>query len=104
MILHAEALQRNMGITPADIESMKKQSNIYSVLDSKRSDSSTGMCSKRKGKVEKAQKGHYETVRFKQLALAGKRKEAIAYLKKWNGVADVNLTSCSDTATKEFFL
>ena len=104
MVLHAAALQKNMGVTPADIESMRLQSKFYSVLDLKRTDSSAEMCSMRKGAVEKAQKIHYETVYFKQLAIAGKRKEAIAYLEKWNGVADVNLTSSSDTATKEFFI
>ena len=105
MILHAAALQKSMGVTPADIESMRLQSKFYSVLDLKRRYSSAEICSKRKSAVEKAQKSHYETVHFKQLAaIAGKRKEAIAYLEKWNGVADVNLTSSSDTATKEFFI
>ena len=104
MVLHAAALQKNMGVTSADIESTRLQSKFYSVLDLKRTESSAEM-SMRKGAVEKAQKRHYETVYFKQLAaIAGKRKEAIAYLEKWNGVADVNLSSSSDTATKEFFI
>ena len=55
MILHAAALQRNNGVSPADIESMRRQSKVYSVLDSKRSEFSTGMCSQRKVAVEEAQ-------------------------------------------------
>lgn len=69
MVLHAAALQKNMGVTPADIESMRLQSKFYSVLGLKRTDSSAEMCLERKGAaVEIAQKRHYETVYFKQLA------------------------------------
>jgi len=73
VLLHADSMQKSMGVTPADVESMRLQSKFYSVLDLKRTESSAEMCSMRKGAVEIAQKRHYETVYFEQLAfLAGK--------------------------------
>ena len=65
VLLHADSMQKSMGVTPADVESMRLQlqSKFYSVLDLKRTESSAEMCLERKGAaVEIAQKRHYETV------------------------------------------
>ena len=63
VLLHADSMQKSMGVTPADVESMRLQSKFYSVLDLKRTKSSAEMCLERKGAaVEIAQKRHYETV------------------------------------------
>jgi len=56
VLLHADSMQKSMGVTPADVESMRRQSKFYSVLDLKRTESSAEMCSMRKGAVEIAQK------------------------------------------------
>ena len=71
---------------PSDIESMCRESKVYARLDSKRLAQYTDTLKKRKVAVDKVERLHYETIDYKQCALNNKRKEAIPYLEKMNGV------------------
>jgi len=101
MVLHADTLMEKMGLVYSDIESMRLQSKFYSQLDSKRSNAYATACEDRKKNVVEAERSHYETIDYKHCALNDKRKDALEYLKKWNGVMSV--TPCS-VATKASFI
>ena len=89
MVLHKKSLLTNLELDPSDIESMCRQSKIYSHLESKRSQQYAETLSQRKAAVEKAEKLHYETIDYKQCALNDERKETIVYLEKWNGLTSI---------------
>ena len=103
MVILASSLGK-LGVTSEDIESMRLQSKLYTSLNSKRSLFYSAKCNQRKDAVKKAETKHYETVHFKQCALAGERRDAIAYLEQWNGISAVTLPSMNQAGTKKSFL
>ena len=102
MVLNAKSLMKNMGLTSSDVESMRLQSKFYSYLDSERSNAYNAMCNRRKERVKEAERCHYETFDYKQIALDGKRGVAITYLEKWNDVASG--ATLRSVATKAAFI
>lgn len=80
---------------------MCRESKVYARLDPKRLMQYADTLNERKVAVNKAERLHYEAIDYKQCALNEKRKDAIAYLEKWNGVKSItpNLR-----VTKDFFV
>ena len=97
MVLSAYDLSEDLGITPADIEKMRKESSLYSFLEKKRRFGRRDDLERVKKTIDDAEKLHYETLSFIQNAESNRRSEALAFLFERNGIAfPVKTTASQD--------
>jgi hypothetical protein len=85
MILNGEKLREELSVTPEEIATMKRKSNIYSFLDERRSELYARKLDGIDNSVRTAEEMHYRTLAFRDAILSSRREEAIQFLYECNG-------------------